>query len=240
MRNTRAHAARSASPASLIDVWDTRAACYKLPAFDPILSSWNTYFMERLSRMEDAQLLANFSTSPLHESGWFCDGEGRLRARTVRARAPARSHTRASTYTRICAQPRAGWTPSRIERATPHTHAHLPPQNTDMRAMAGFLVAAQEPESAERAAAEAEARYAWCYGSSAAGGGGALAVAAAECGAAEGGAASEDGWELVGGRWERVAAPGAGAAGGGAAAAVAAAGEAAAAGAEAARLPAVA
>jgi hypothetical protein len=60
---------------ALADVWDTAGGCYRLPAFAPALSSWHTFFMERLGRMEDAQLLANFSTSPLHESGWFCDGE---------------------------------------------------------------------------------------------------------------------------------------------------------------------
>jgi len=60
----------------LINVWDTAANCYRLPPLvdAPHLSSWHAFFLARLSEMEDEQLLANYSTSPIHESGWFCDG----------------------------------------------------------------------------------------------------------------------------------------------------------------------
>jgi hypothetical protein len=61
----------------LVPIWDAAARRLRLPPFDPVLSGWHAFFMERLSRMEDAQLLAKFSTSPHHESPWFCDGEGR-------------------------------------------------------------------------------------------------------------------------------------------------------------------
>ncbi|KAI8470791.1 MAG: Transglutaminase-like superfamily-domain-containing protein [Monoraphidium minutum] len=165
-------------PSTLVDVWDTAACCYRLPRFDATLSSWNTFFMERLSQMADTQLLANFSTSPDHESAWFCD---------------------------------------------------------DMRAMASFLVDAQEPGSAARDAAAAEARYAWRYGS----GGGGAADCGGGCGTGGGGGEEGEGgggWEVVVGRWERLEAPEAAAAaagtedGGGPAAETAAAAAAAAAG----------
>jgi hypothetical protein len=78
-----------------------------------------------------------------------------------------------------------------------------------MRAMASFLVAAQQPGSEQRMAAEREGRYAWrCGGGGDGGGDGSggreLHTAGGDAEGAGGSRAGGEGREVVWGRWERL------------------------------------
>ena len=65
------HARRQ--PSALIDVYDAATARLRLPPFDPSLGGWAAFCAGRMAAMDDGPLLANYSTSPAHESQWFCD-----------------------------------------------------------------------------------------------------------------------------------------------------------------------